>query len=170
MNRSGTQAAGNPASQPVPLDLNKLVDQYVQLRDRKRELEKQHKEQLKPFNKLMDEIGNQLLAYMQKTGLDATPTASGTAYQITKQSATIRDGAAFRAFSYGDFSRPPGGQVPHSFATVRLVDSRASQVTALADAKAQGNLEDGRALRIETVVNAPGDLGCPRRLHNLDEL
>jgi hypothetical protein len=78
--------------------------------------------------------------------------------------------AAFRAFSYGDFSRPPGGQVPHSFATVRLVDSRASQVTALADAKAQGNLEDGRALRIETVVNAPGDLGCPRRLHNLDEL
>lgn len=98
MNRSGTQAAGNPASQPVPLDLNKLVDQYVQLRDRKRELEKQHKEQLKPFNKLMDEIGNQLLAYMQKTGLDATPTASGTAYQITKQSATIRDGAAFRAF------------------------------------------------------------------------
>jgi hypothetical protein len=33
--------------------------------------------------------------------------------------------AAFRAFFYGDFSRPAGGQVPHSFATVRLVDSRA---------------------------------------------
>src|SRR4051812_37125558 len=31
-------------------------------------------------------------------------------------------------------------------------------------------LKDGRALRIETVVNAPGDLGCQRRLHNLDEL
>ena len=27
-----------------------------------------------------------------------------------------------------------------------------------------------RALRIETVINAPGDLGCQRRLHNLDEL
>jgi hypothetical protein len=31
-------------------------------------------------------------------------------------------------------------------------------------------LKDGRALRVETVVNAPGDLGCQRRLRNLDEL
>ncbi|MFC7649487.1 hypothetical protein ACFQX6_60725 [Streptosporangium lutulentum] len=31
-------------------------------------------------------------------------------------------------------------------------------------------LKDGRALRIETVINAPKDLGCQRRLHNLDEL
>jgi len=31
-------------------------------------------------------------------------------------------------------------------------------------------LKDGRALRVETVINAPGDLGCQRRLHNLDEL
>jgi hypothetical protein len=31
-------------------------------------------------------------------------------------------------------------------------------------------LKDGRALRIETVINAPGDLGCQRRLRNLDEL
>jgi hypothetical protein len=31
-------------------------------------------------------------------------------------------------------------------------------------------LKDGRALRVETVVNAPGDLGCHRRLAHLDEL
>jgi hypothetical protein len=31
-------------------------------------------------------------------------------------------------------------------------------------------LKDGRALRIETVVNDAYDLGCQRRLHNLDEL
>ena len=31
-------------------------------------------------------------------------------------------------------------------------------------------LKDGRALRIETVVNAPGDLRCQRRLRNLGEL
>src|SRR6266699_5810884 len=31
-------------------------------------------------------------------------------------------------------------------------------------------LKDGRALRIETVVNSPTDLGCQRRLPNLDEL
>jgi hypothetical protein len=31
-------------------------------------------------------------------------------------------------------------------------------------------LKDGRALRVETVINAPNDLRCQRRLHNLDEL
>jgi hypothetical protein len=31
-------------------------------------------------------------------------------------------------------------------------------------------LKDGRALRIETVINAPGDLGCHRRLAHLNEL
>ena len=31
-------------------------------------------------------------------------------------------------------------------------------------------LKDGRALRIETVVNSPTDLGCLRRLQHLDEL
>jgi hypothetical protein len=31
-------------------------------------------------------------------------------------------------------------------------------------------LKQGRALRIETVINAPNDLGCQRRLRNLDEL
>ena len=31
-------------------------------------------------------------------------------------------------------------------------------------------LKDGRALRVETVVNSPDDLGCQRRLHNLPEL
>jgi hypothetical protein len=31
-------------------------------------------------------------------------------------------------------------------------------------------LKNGRALRIETVINAPGDLGCHRRLPNLNQL
>ena len=31
-------------------------------------------------------------------------------------------------------------------------------------------LKDGRALRIETVINSPDDLGVPRRLQHLDEL
>jgi len=98
MNRSETQAAGSPASPAVPLDVNKLVDHYVQLRDRKRELEKLHKDQLKPYNKLMDEIGNTLLAYLQQIGADNVSTPGGTVHQITKRSATIRDGASFRAF------------------------------------------------------------------------
>ncbi len=44
------------------------------------------------------------------------------------------------------------------------------QVTAPADAAAEDNLKDGRALRIETVINSPTDLRIGRRLHNLGEL
>ena len=44
------------------------------------------------------------------------------------------------------------------------------QVTAPADAAAKDNLKDGIALRIETVINNPNDLGCNKQLHNLPEL
>jgi hypothetical protein len=38
------------------------------------------------------------------------------------------------------------------------------------DSRIKEYLKEGRALRIETVVNSPDDLGCQRRLHNLAEL
>ena len=38
------------------------------------------------------------------------------------------------------------------------------------DSRVKEYLKEGRALRVETVCNAPGDLGCQRRLPNLDEL
>ena len=51
--------------------------------------------------------------------------------------------------------------------------SRGTEVTVNAFCKhsrIKQYLKDQRALRIETVVNAPGDLGCQRRLANLSEL
>ena len=53
------------------------------------------------------------------------------------------------------------------------VITRGTQVTVNAfykHSRIKQYLKDGRAVRIETVVNAPGDLGCQRRLHNLDDL
>jgi hypothetical protein len=38
------------------------------------------------------------------------------------------------------------------------------------DSRIKEYLKEGRALRIETVVNSPDDLGVKRRLHHLDEL
>ena len=53
------------------------------------------------------------------------------------------------------------------------VITRGTEVTVSAfykHSRIKQYLKDARALRVETVVNAPGDLGCQRRLHNLDEL
>lgn len=86
-----------PAAPGVP-ELDKLIDRYVRLRDRKRALEAEHKEQLAPYNKLMSEVEGVLLDYMQRAGTTSVTTAGGTAYQSTKRNASIKDGAAFRKF------------------------------------------------------------------------
>ena len=80
----------------VPPDVRKLIGQYVKLRDRKRALEQQHKDQLAPYTTLMDEVEGKLLAYMQQINTIALRTDDGTAYQSVKLSATIKDGEAFR--------------------------------------------------------------------------
>ena len=62
---------------------------------------------------------------------------------------------------------PPGG----AFKTV--IDRNNNGVTLNAfwrHSRVRQYLKDGRALRTETVVNSPDDLGVARRLHNLDEL
>lgn len=90
-----------PASPGVP-ELDKLIDRYIQLRDRRRLIEARHKEELAPFKKLMAEVEGVLLNYLQQTGIDSVATPGGTAYQSTKRSATIKDATAFRAFVVGN--------------------------------------------------------------------
>lgn len=60
----------------------------------------------------------------------------------------------------------------HPTYRTRLV-TRDTQVTVNAfykHSRIKQYLKDGRALRIETVINSPDDLRCQRRLANLDEL
>jgi len=61
--------------------------------------------------------------------------------------------------------------VPEVFST--KVVTRGVEVTVNAfyqHSRIKQYLKDGRALRIETVINDPYDLGCQRRLHNLTDL
>ena len=74
------------------------------------------------------------------------------------------------------FKRSPRGRKPKDqaggvFRTA--IDRSCAGVTINAlwrHSRVKQYLKDGRALRIETVVNSPDDLGCQRRLHNLPEL
>jgi hypothetical protein len=74
------------------------------------------------------------------------------------------------------FKRSPRGRKPKdpaggAFKTA--IDRNNNGVTINAfwrHSRVKQYLKDGRALRIETVVNSPDDLGVARRLHNLDEL
>jgi hypothetical protein len=67
--------------------------------------------------------------------------------------------------------RGPRPAVPPTFKT--KVVTRGVDVTVNAfykHSRIKQYLKDGRALRIETVINDPYDLRCQRRLHNLPEL
>jgi hypothetical protein len=71
------------------------------------------------------------------------------------------------------FARDPRGRrgVDPTFKT-KLV-TRGTEVTVNAfykHSRIKQYLKDGRALRVETVINDPHDLRCQRRLHNLGEL
>ena len=69
----------------------------------------------------------------------------------------------------GNAAADPGGR--QVFKT--KVVTRGVEVTVNAfykHSRIKQYLKDGRALRIETVINDPYDLGCQRRLHNLPEL
>ena len=60
---------------------------------------------------------------------------------------------------------------PQTFKT--KVVTRGTEITVNAfykHSRIKQYLKDGRALRIETVINDPLDLGCQRRLHHLNEL
>jgi hypothetical protein len=74
------------------------------------------------------------------------------------------------------FKRSPRGRKPKDQAggVFRTsIDRSCAGVTINAlwrHSRVKQYLKDGRALRIETVVNSPGDLGCQRRICNLPEL
>jgi hypothetical protein len=69
------------------------------------------------------------------------------------------------------FGRRIQSNTKGTFAT-RVV-TRGTDVTVdvnYRDSRTKQYLKEGHALRIETVVNSPNDLGCQRRPQNLDEL
>jgi len=98
MNRTDRAAESTSASKAPLLDVDKLIGQYVKLRDRKREMEARHKDELRPYTTIMGEIEAQLMKHMQDAGIDSVATPSGTAYQSTTPRATIQDRGAFRQF------------------------------------------------------------------------
>src|SRR5215472_13962379 len=74
------------------------------------------------------------------------------------------------------FKRSPRGRKPNDQAGgvfKTAIDRRCDGVTINAfwrHSRVKQYLKDSRALRIETVVNSPDDLGCQRRLPNLPDL
>lgn len=68
-----------------------IVQRYIEVRDKIKELEAAHKDILAPYKASLEKIENFLLARMQDQGLENMKTAYGTAYTTTKTSATVAE-------------------------------------------------------------------------------
>ena len=98
----------------------------------------------------------------RRSSRPSSPTTSTWAARRTSRCCSSRDTAGPQA------QKPQAGGIQD-----RDRPATADGVTINAfwrHSRVKQYLKDGRALRIETVVNSPDDLGCQRRLCNLPEL
>lgn len=80
------------------MNLDEAVEKYIKLRDKKDELARKHKEELRPYNERMSKIENAILALFNKTGQTSAKTSHGTPYKSDVLSASVADRDAFLEF------------------------------------------------------------------------
>jgi hypothetical protein len=77
------------------MKLDEIVGRYVALRDKKEEIAKRQKDELRPYNEALDKIEAALLNYFNQSGSDSCKTTAGTAFTSTRTSATVADRETF---------------------------------------------------------------------------
>lgn len=68
-----------------------LIAAYLKIRDKKKEIEGRHTEELKPYNDTLYKIETRLGKIMDETGLTNLPGGGGTAYRSIRTSVTVGD-------------------------------------------------------------------------------
>lgn len=94
-----------PVQNPQPVDVDTRIQQYVQLRDKIKELDDEHKQKMKPYRETLEKLNNDLLDRLNQAGVDSMSGAHGTFYRTEKASASIADMDTFWAYvvTQGDF-------------------------------------------------------------------
>jgi hypothetical protein len=72
-----------------PVDLDKVVAKYVELRDAKKEVEDRHKSELLPYVQAMEQIETFLRRKLDEQGVESSRTNSGTFFKKLNESVTV---------------------------------------------------------------------------------
>src|SRR5688572_32247290 len=81
-----------------PNDISIRVEQYVKLRDKIRDMDDKHKETMRPYRELLEQLNSMLLQHLQWIGASSASTTAGTVYRTEKKTATLQDAGAFRSY------------------------------------------------------------------------
>lgn len=80
--------------------IEEVTARYIQLRDEKEALAKQHANEMKPIGEKMAAIESWFMAKMQQDGVDSYKSEAGTAFKATQTSVTCADPVSFRSFTF----------------------------------------------------------------------
>lgn len=87
-----------PEQEELSADFDTRTAQYVKLRDRIKEITDKHAEELKPFKEAKELLEQYFLAELERMNVSSVKGGHGTVYKTMRASATVADGAAFRAY------------------------------------------------------------------------
>lgn len=76
-------------------DMEKRTSQFIQVRDRIKEIEKEHSERIKPLKELQEILAGRIQAFMAANNLENLKTAAGTCYISSRSTASLADPEAF---------------------------------------------------------------------------
>lgn len=68
-----------------------MIEKYIALRSRKREIENVHKAQLAPFNEALTKLGGLILLELDKNKVNSMRSDSGTVFKALETSVTVKD-------------------------------------------------------------------------------
>ena len=75
-----------------------LVEKYIKLRDKIKEIKDGHKKQLEPYNAAVIQLEAVLLQALDQAGAENMRTKSGTVYKAVSTSVTVQDWPAALGF------------------------------------------------------------------------
>jgi len=81
--------------EPKTIQLDQVVERYVQIRDKKAQLGVEHAAQMLPLNDALGRLESAILATLQAQGSEGVRTKSGTAFISHSVSITTADKQAF---------------------------------------------------------------------------
>lgn len=78
--------------------VDKRVAQYIEVRDKIRQVKERHDTELKPLLEVQNLLGGWLESFMTKSGSNGVKTSHGTCYKSTRYTASLADPDAFMGY------------------------------------------------------------------------
>ena len=74
-----------------PMDADKVIQNYIKVRDKKAEVTKRHVAEIKPYNDALDIMETKLLMALNALNSESVKSEHGVAFKVTRSSVKIDD-------------------------------------------------------------------------------